>query len=106
MNHEFGLRSEDLKMITRVLEYFPEIEEALIFGSRAIGNYRRGSDVDIALKGNELQHITINKVSFMLNEETPLPYRFDVLNYNTLSSADLKNHIDTQGIVFYHPVVY
>lgn len=48
---ELGLTDKDLKEITGILARFPQIKEALIFGSRALGNYKKGSDIDLVLKG-------------------------------------------------------
>ena len=101
MNDSFGLLPSDITAIGEVLEQQTAVESALIFGSRAKGNYRKGSDVDIALKGKDLNYKIINDIAFYLNEETLMPYRFDVLNYHTLGSADLKDHIDRVGVAFY-----
>ena len=75
---------------------YPEIEEAVLFGSRAIGNYKKGSDVDLAIKGSRINRTTVNRLSDDLNEEYPLPYFFDVIHYENISS-ELKTHIDTMG---------
>lgn len=96
----FGLKTGDLAIITQVLQQYQEIELALIFGSRAKGNYKNGSDIDIALKGN-ISVMTIADCKFVLDEETLLPYMFDVLDYNTLKNEKLKEHIDRVGVVFY-----
>jgi predicted nucleotidyltransferase len=101
MKTDFGLRHGDLEMICRILEKQPMIEQALIFGSRAKGNYRPGSDVDIALKGKKLSSQIVTDISFQLNEETPLPYKFDILHYHTIQEPALTAHIDRVGIVFY-----
>lgn len=79
----------------------PKVELAYIFGSRAKGSFKNGSDVDIALKGTELDYDTLNKFSFWLNEETAMPYKFDVLNYDSIQEPTLKEHIDRVGIEFY-----
>jgi predicted nucleotidyltransferase len=96
----FGLKDSDIELIVRVLRFHPDVKEALIFGSRAMGNYKPGSDVDIALKGNLDSETAIN-VSVELNERTPLPYKFDVLDYSSLSHSPLIEHIDQYGKVFY-----
>lgn len=109
MKTDFGFKSGDLEIICRILEKEPQIEQAFIFGSRAKGNYKPGSDVDIALKGINLTSQTLTDVSFYLNEETPLPYQFDVLNYHTIKEPALIEHIDRVGIEFYkkkaHPEI-
>lgn len=90
MNADFGLNSEDIEEILLILKSVPEIDEAIIFGSRAKGNFRNGSDLDIAIKGANINFSAISHISYMLNEETLMPYRFDILDYNMISNDDLK----------------
>ena len=97
----FGLKDEDISTITGIIAQYGEVEKAFIFGSRAKGNYRNGSDVDIALQGKKISLETISGISYVLNEETLMPYHFDVLNYHTLNNPDLIHHIDRVGICFY-----
>ncbi len=97
----FGLKDADISTIQSVLQQFPEVQSALIFGSRAKGNYRRGSDVDIAVKGEALSYRIILSITAELNEETLLPYHFDVLNYHTIDNQNLVDHIDRVGKIFY-----
>ena len=47
----YGLLDRNLKFILEAISKYPEIEEVIIFGSRAMGNYKKGSDIDLALKG-------------------------------------------------------
>ena len=97
----FGLKDSDLTTIRSRLQQFPEVEEALIYGSRAKGNPRKGSDVDLALKGKQLDSSLISQISYILNEETLMPYYFDLLNYHSLSNPDLTDHINRVGKLFY-----
>jgi len=98
---DLGLKQQDLDLIISVISGFPEVNQALIFGSRAKRNYRDGSDVDIALKGTELNLNVISQISYQLNEETTLPYTFDVLNYQSITSNELKEHIDRVGVTIF-----
>jgi predicted nucleotidyltransferase len=100
-NSRFGFKYGDLETIIQVLSKFPAIERAVIFGSRAKGNYQAGSDVDIAIwtaDNNEAW-----QVPDMLNNETLLPYKFDVLNYNKINNKELKEHISRAGVEIYEP---
>lgn len=97
----FGLLERDLKYILEAANKYSEIEEVIIFGSRAMGNYKKGSDVDIALKGEYVNRKIVYKLSDDLNEEYPLPYFFDVVNYNDISNEELKRHIDDVGKTIY-----
>ncbi len=97
-----GLLERDLMYIAEALDGNREINKAVLFGSRAIGNYKRGSDVDLALLGERVDAKTVRTISDKLNEEYPIPYFFDVLNYNGISNKELKDHIDEKGIVIYN----
>jgi len=101
MPNSFGIQQDDLKIIISALSQYPEVAEAFIFGSRAKGIFRNGSDVDIALKGEGLSADIVSRISYLLNEETTLPYKFDVLNYHTISNTELVDHIERVGIRFY-----
>lgn len=96
-----GLLERDLKFIEEAANKYSEIEEIIIFGSRAMGNYKKGSDVDLALKGPNVNRKTVIRLSDDLNEEYPLPYFFDVVNYNDISNQELKQHIDHVGKTIY-----
>ena len=102
MKNRFGLLDVDIEIIMQVLRKHPKVERAFIFGSRAKGNFKNGSDVDIALKGTDLDFDTISQVSYWLNEETNMPYRFDVLNYESINEPKLQEHIDRVGIEIYN----
>lgn len=97
----FGLSENNIALITRVLQKYPVIESVVIFGSRAIGNFATGSDIDIALKGN-INLDMLAKIKAEL-EELSLPYFFDLVVYNSISNPDLKEHIDHYGISFMSP---
>ncbi len=96
---EFGFKTGDFELITNVIAQFDTVQKAALFGSRAKGNYKQGSDVDIAiwLEGEDITP----HINGLLNDETILPYTFDVLNYQTIINKDLTEHIDRVGIVFY-----
>lgn len=96
----FGLKQNDIESIISILQNYAEVEEAVIFGSRAKGNFKNGSDVDIALKG-KVNIQVINHIAYTLNEETLMPYRFDVVDYHTIRNEVLKEHIDKAGKILY-----
>lgn len=99
-NQDFGLKAGDLEQIIAVISQFPVIE-AIIFGSRAKGTYKNGSDIDLALKGEHLDSVVVRQISYRLNDELNLPYMFDVLNYHTLTNPALIEHIDRVGKSIY-----
>lgn len=97
----YGLLNRDLKFILEAVNKYPEIKEVIIFGSRAMGNYKKGSDVDIALIGENIDRKIVIRLSDDLNEEYPLPYFFDVISYKDISNEDLRKHIDNVGKSIY-----
>ena len=96
----FGLKDSDIARIIEILQRHPDIDEAIVFGSRAMGNYKPGSDVDIALKGT-LRATTADEVTIELNERLPLPYKFDIVAYSTLPRGPFLEHIDRYGKPLY-----
>ncbi|WZL73666.1 nucleotidyltransferase domain-containing protein [Clostridiaceae bacterium 35-E11] len=97
----YGLLDRDLKFIIEAVDKYSEIEEVVLFGSRAMGNYKKGSDVDLAIVGENIDRKILRRICDDLNEEYPLPYFFDVVNYNEISNDKLKKHIDSVGKSIY-----
>lgn len=84
-----------------MLTEFDTIDRVTIFGSRAKGNYRKGSDIDLAIYGKGLLRQTALDLSARLNERTPIPYFVDVLAPDLLNDLALIEHIQRVGAVFY-----
>jgi predicted nucleotidyltransferase len=97
----FGLKEFELEYIIDAIKKFHEIEKAVIFGSRAKGNYKPGSDVDIGIYGENITFDTVSALHAMLEEKGPLPYFFDIVDYTHLSHKELKEHIDRVGKVIF-----
>jgi len=95
-----GLDKETERKIRAVLASFGEIDKAVLYGSRAKGNYKKGSDIDLALFGENLTLKTIYKVHDAL-DELYLPYTFDLSIYEKIQNRDLKEHIGRVGKVFF-----
>lgn len=100
---KYGLSVANGKRITDILSQFAEVREAILFGSRAKGNYKPGSDVDLAVKGP----ISKDVLSALLAafEDSILPYFFDVVIYEHITNKALKEHIDRVGISIYKPFI-
>lgn len=94
-----GLSSEEMRTLCDALKMFPSVQTAVLFGSRAKGTFSRGSDVDLAVKG--CSETEVIAVSATLNEEVPLPYFFDVVACERISSPDLLEHIHRVGVIIY-----
>ncbi|OGQ14995.1 MAG: DNA polymerase III subunit beta [Deltaproteobacteria bacterium RIFCSPHIGHO2_02_FULL_40_11] len=95
-----GLTKEDLDEIIYIFKKFPNVESVVLYGSRAMGNFKKGSDVDLALKG-AIDFSSLSSINAHLNEGIPLPYFFDILIYNNIKNESLKEHIDRYGKVIY-----
>ncbi|MBD2230621.1 nucleotidyltransferase domain-containing protein [Phormidium tenue] len=100
MANAYGLTESDMAQIVAACCQFEEIAAVVLFGSRAKGNYKPGSDVDLAVKGDRITRRTLAQLADLLNEELPLPYFFDVVHYNSLDQP-LVDHIDRVGVVLY-----
>lgn len=96
MQDDTGLLPSDIAHIVAAAAALPAIEQVILFGSRAKGTYKRGSDVDLAIKGLGVTYDTVLELRNQLNEELPLPYFFDVVDYAICDPA-LRGHIDRVG---------
>jgi len=99
MMNSFGLPEDVLGEIILSLSKFPEINSAKIFGSRAKGNYKRYSDVDIAIFADADKDISQDVMADL--DDLYVIYHFDVIHYEKTSAAEIKAHIDRVGIEFY-----
>lgn len=97
---EFGLKGRALSLITDIFKSHPDVEEAVLYGSRAKGTYKPGSDIDIVLKGKNLNLKELNRIILKL-EELELPYTFDVSIYHRIQDPELVNHIKRVGKTLY-----
>ncbi|MCW5211581.1 nucleotidyltransferase domain-containing protein [Desulfobulbus sp. TB] len=95
-----GLSRKNISNIRKVLGKFEEVKEAVLYGSRAKGNYKPGSDIDIALKGEKLNLRLLNKIDLDL-DELFLPYTFDISIYDQINNKDLVAHIQRVGKILY-----
>lgn len=88
--------------IFRIFSQYPQIKRAFLFGSRAKGNFKPGSDIDLAIEAPQLSFRDITAVHDALEEEAHVPYFFDVVNIKKISSPELKEHIKLCGKEIYH----
>jgi uncharacterized protein len=97
---QYGLKDETIEKIRGIFANYEEIDEAILYGSRAKGNYRNGSDIDITLKGEKVNLKLLNKISLNI-DDLYLPYTFDLSIYRYIKNSDLLNHIERVKKVFY-----
>jgi type I restriction enzyme S subunit len=90
-----------LQEIKEILASYESVEKAVLFGSRAIDTYKEASDVDIAIKGKKADWSLAMTIKDHLEEETYLPFFFDVVAYGSVESEELKEHIDGKGKVLF-----
>lgn len=96
---ELGLKTDEIEKIRMVFKNHSEIERAIVYGSRAKGNYKAYSDIDISLIGNI--NLTLqNKIELEL-DDLLLPYKFDVSIFYKIENKELVYHIDRAGKTIY-----
>lgn len=97
---DFGLSNKTMQSILGVLKKYPNIEKCIVYGSRAIGNYRNGSDIDLTLIGEKLTLTELLKIENEL-DDLLLPYKIDLSIFHQLNHEGLIEHINTYGRVFF-----
>ncbi|OGS89116.1 MAG: hypothetical protein A2061_08820 [Gallionellales bacterium GWA2_59_43] len=96
----FGLSEQTLATVRAILADYPAVEKAVLYGSRAKGNYSKGSDIDLTLVGVGLDHRLLAQIAGRL-EESPIPYQVDLSLKEYIDNPNLLAHIDRVGVVFY-----
>jgi predicted nucleotidyltransferase len=97
---KFGLKDEVVEAIRTVFRRHSEVEKVILYGSRAKGNFKPASDVDLTLLGESLDLTILNQVSWEL-DDLLLPFTFDLSLYQYLTNQDLLDHIERIGIVLF-----
>jgi len=100
MSEKYGLKQGDISAIQAVLKQYPKVTKAVLYGSRAKGNYRSGSDIDLTLQGDQLEFSDLVVIDNAL-DELLLPYTIDLSIYHQIENADLIEHIKRVGQEFY-----
>ena len=95
-----GLKERHRKAVIDIIAGNARVERAVLFGSRATGTFRPASDVDVALFGDGLSMSDQVNLAAAI-EELTIPQRVQLLLYGAVDSADLRKHIETQGIEWY-----
>jgi len=100
----FGLKAETIERIRSVLAKYPQIDWAILYGSRAKGNYKPGSDIDLTFVGGP--GLTFDSLTAILNDidDLLLPYTFDLSILKEIEDPDVVDHIRRVGVVFYERV--
>ena len=90
-----------LDKLRSVFDRYSAIESVVIYGSRAKGNYKRGSDIDLTIKGELLSFSELMQVEGDI-DDLYLPYQVDLSQYAALENPDLRDHINRIGITTYN----
>ena len=101
---KFGFSVCDRNEMEKVFRNFPELEKVILFGSRAMNTFKPASDVDIALIYKTDDYHIVAEIKNKLEEETKIPYFFDVLDFKTIDSPELKEHVKLNGMEIYSRV--
>ena len=96
----YGIKESIWKEIISILDKSYIIDSAVLYGSRAKGCFKPGSDIDLALKGVKLSLMDIQKILLDI-EDLYLPYEIDLCIYENITNLEFKEHIDRVGIVIY-----
>ena len=97
---EYGLDATDVEHIKEVFAANPCVQQVILFGSRAIGNYKPGSDIDLALEGASLTFNDLLSLNDELDKLGTL-YTFDLQNINSIKDTSVLDHIRRVGRVLY-----
>jgi len=97
---EFGLPDTTLATVRGILAACPQVDTAILYGSRAKGNYKPGSDIDLTLTGDGLGYAELSRLADEL-EESDIPYLVDLSLLAGIDNPSLREHIERVGKVFY-----
>lgn len=101
----FGLKLKNIDAINDCFAQYPQIEQVILYGSRAKGNYKNGSDIDLTIVG-DMDYHSLHRLENQL-DDLLLPYKIDLSLKNKLTDPDLVEHIERIGKVFYSgPAIY
>ena len=97
----YGLPQSAVQRICAIFKRYPQVEKAILYGSRAKGNYKNGSDIDLTLRGGA--DLSLNVIYKILDDldELLLPYTIDLSIFKDIRDPDVIEHIQRAGITFY-----
>lgn len=92
----FGLEERTLDMLRSVFARFGQVDEVIIYGSRAKGNHSPGSDIDLVVKGRDLSLSLLHDLSREI-DDLLLPYSVDISLFDHITHPNLLDHIQRVG---------
>lgn len=98
---KYGLKESTIEKICAVFAHYSQIEKAVLYGSRAKGNYKNGSDIDLTLCGGTDLTLTVLYKIIEELDDLLLPYTIDLSIFANISDQDILEHINRVGVLFY-----
>lgn len=96
----FGLTDNQIELLRSIFSKHTAVDEVLVYGSRAKGNYTERSDIDLVLKENTANRHLIGQLLLEI-DDSDLPYQVDLQDYNKIKNSALRNHINRVGQLLY-----
>ena len=98
---QYGLSAQTLQKIRDVFVRYPQVEEVMLYGSRAKGDYKNGSDIDLTLRGSsELTHTLLSQIANDLDDQL-LPYTIDLSIFENIRNPEMVEQIERVGVALY-----
>ena len=97
---KFGLDGRTIDKIIGVIDSCKGIDKVIIYGSRAKGDFKNGSDIDLTIVSADFNFSDLTKLATQL-DDLLLPYKIDISLYHQISNPDLIDHIERVGQIFY-----
>jgi len=95
-----GLNETTINKIHSVFAKYPQIKTVMLYGSRAKGTFRNGSDIDLSIKNSQVNHKDLLGLELAL-DELMTPYGFDISVLENIENHELVEHIERVGRLFY-----
>lgn len=98
---KFGLSDRTIEAIRDILSHYPEVDQAILYGSRAKGNYKEGSDIDLTLVGSGVLTLPVLYRIATEVDDSSIPYMVDLSIFEQINDPDVREHIQRRGVVFF-----
>lgn len=95
---QFGIPTSLLEKMSETFSKYPDIKKVTLFGSRATGNFRNGSDIDLSISTQKPDLIATLRIEL---DDLNSPYLIDLVDENNLTNQALLKQIRESGVVIY-----
>jgi len=102
---KYGLNEQEIEALQQVFAHYQEVEKVLLYGSRAKGNFKPASDIDLTLQGCALNLKLLLAIENEL-DDLLLPYKIDLSLFDKIQNPDLIEHIKRVGVIFYERIAF